>query len=413
MSTTPNAAPNSQQARQQQNANARALIKALATVNRQIIYSSTITNPASQTLNIPMKPVGLLLGLYVEIDAVVTNTSSGAITPTDFGASNILEGINFVDLNNYTRIQTTGQHMHMLNTVRNKFPHMSCSYSTGNIAGSQATIGWDDPEALGPNWNLYNTAPSISATNGTGKVKIVYYIPLSYSTQDLRGSIYAGVINATMQLGMTFCGTTKAVSVASGDSTFAMYTGGATASITSATVTVTQHYYDQLPIGQGGIPILPVIDTNTVYDIKSTYLTGLGNGQDFALPYTNYRDFLSVLAVYNDGSSTNGGRPKLSASQASNLNYVAVQTANLYYPVKNTPYLQAGLYRNITGTDLPPGTYYFPSREKPVSTTQQGNQQVVLNPANLGSTQTPYVQMYTEAFGIVSALTQAGSLASS
>ena len=402
-----------QQNAMQNNAIARALIKAQSTTCRQIIYNNTVTNPAGAVLNIPVRPVGLVLGFFVEISAVLTNTDgANAVTPTDFAGWNLLQQVNFVDLNNFTRIQTTGQHIGMLNSVRQRHPYMSALFSNGNVPGTQATIGYDAPQALGPNWTISSATPSISASGGTGTVKQNFYVPLAYSPNDLRGAIYAGVINATMQLGLVF---NQFPGVVSGDSTNAVYTGSASVAITSAAITITQHYLDQLPVAKNGYPVLPVIDTNTVYELKNTFLTGLSNGQDFAIPYTNYRDFLSVILVYNDGTATNGGRPKLTGSQASNLNYVAVQTANFFNPIKNTPYLQAALQRNVGATvsDLPPGVYYFPSREKPVSTTQTGNQQIILNPANLGSVQNPYVQAYFEDFGILSALTQAGSLASS
>lgn len=413
-------AANQQMNAEQMNSLLRANVVHNAIEDRQIIFSQTITSPAAAgAMTIPVRPVGLVLGFFVEVTATITNASGAtAITPTDFGGWNLFEGISFVDLNNYTRIQTDSKHIAMLNMVRGRAPYMSAGYSAGNIAGSQATAGWDCPAALGPNWSPWYTAPSIAGTSGTGTVKAVFYIPLAYSKNDLRGSIYAGVINATMQLVFTWAGTTKAVSVASGDSTNALYTGQAGATISSATVVVTQHYYDQLPlIGSGqpnaGYPNLPLIDTNTAYDIKMTYLTSLANGQDFAIPFTNYRQFLSNILVYNDGTSTNGGRPKQAFNTTSNLNYIGLQTANYYYPLKNSAQLQAGLQRNITQSDLPPSTYYFNFRDKPISTTQQGNQQIVLNPANLGSTQAPYVLSYIEDFGVQAVLTQAGSLASS
>jgi hypothetical protein len=140
---------------------------------------------------------------------------------------------------------------------------------------------------------------------------------------------------------------------------------------------------------------------------------GLSANQDFAVPYSNYRDYLSVYLIFNDGTSTNGGRPKQIQGVTPNVNYFSLQTANFVNVFKNSEYLQSGLFRNIVGTDLPPGVYYFSSRTKPIATTQTGNQQIILNPATLGSTQTPYVNAYFEDFGLITALTQAGSMSSS
>lgn len=401
---------------EQMNAFLRNQIVQLAIEDRQQIYTNTLTNPYQQTVTVPVRQVGLLLGFFVEVTATITNLSGAAITPTDFGAMNMFESIIFTDPNNNQRIQTDSKHIAMINQVRGRGPYMSVPYSAGNIAGSQATSGWDLPSALGPNWSPWYATPSIAAS-GTGTVKAIFYIPISYSKNDLRGSIYAGLVNATMQLQFVFTGLTKSASVASGDSTNAIYTGNAGATISSATMVVTQHYYDQLPvIGSGpsaNQPSLPLIDTNTAYELKATPFQGLLNGQDFALPFGNYRSYLSNIFIYNDGTSSNGGRPKQAFNTTPNVNYMGLQTASFYYPLKTSAQLQAGLQRNVSGADLPPGTYYFSFRDKPIITTQQGNQQLVVNPANLGSTQTPYIQNYLEDMAIQAVITQAGSLASS
>ena len=65
--------------------------------------------------------------------------------------------------------------------------------------------------------------------------------------------------------------------------------------------------------------------------------------------------------------------------------------------------------RQIIGSDLPPGCYYFNSRQKPISTVQFGNMQLLINPAGTIGTGS-YLQIGWEDFALVNTLTQAGSL---
>lgn len=391
----------------QQNALARQYLAAKALDVRQKIFTQTFANPASQSISISPRNVGLLKGFWVEVAATYQNNdNAAAITPTDWGAANMFQLVQFTDYTNYIRVQTEGKHLGMLNTARHRRPYFDTVISPGNAAGTAATTGFSNPQTMGPNWSIFQTPASI-AHGATGIVKWVMYVPLAYSSEDLRGSVYAGVVNATAQLVLQF---NQFPGVVSGDSTNAVFTGSASVVCTSATVTVTQHYLDQIPVVNGQ-PFLPGMDINTVYEIKSSYLTGMANGIDFPIPFTNFRDFMSEFLIYNDGTSTNGGRPPLTGTQADNMNYIGLQTANLYYPIQTSPRLQAGLYRDIVGADLMPGCYYFSFRKRPISTTQYGNQQLVINPNNLGSTQTPYVKFYSEAFGVLSALLQSQSLA--
>src|SRR4051812_24858333 len=108
---------------QQQNMLARSIILANSVPRIQQIYSGT-QNAANQSLfQIVPQNVGLIKGFFVEITATINNTGSvTAITPSKFGAANILSNIQFQDLQNQTRINTTGWHLHFLNSVRGGQP---------------------------------------------------------------------------------------------------------------------------------------------------------------------------------------------------------------------------------------------------------------------------------------------------
>jgi hypothetical protein len=65
--------------------------------------------------------------------------------------------------------------------------------------------------------------------------------------------------------------------------------------------------------------------------------------------------------------------------------------------------------RMIIGDDFPLGMYYFDYRNKPVSTIQYGNMQLLLNPVTVTDNQTAALVGY-ESLALINMITQAGSL---
>jgi P3 major capsid protein len=394
---------------------ARAAIKARAVAMLQQIYSVTFGAAANTTdvsalnpvVNVAPRNVGLIRGFWVKIVAIINNQSGQTATLSDFGPANLLTQIQFNDLNNNTRIQTTGWHVDFVNSIKARRP-----FGTSLIRGGSGstTGGFDSPINYGSNWSGNISAPATiasaaSAANST--VTMWWYVPLAYSADDLRGSIYANVVNATMQLNLTF--NPHVGVLATADSTNAVYTlaAGATASafvVAQATVTVYQDYLDQLPVGQSGV-ILPVLDLATIYELKNTATIGMVANQDFPVQYANFRDFVSTFAVYVNNGSTGARGVGL------DVNYFALQSANFTNIWKTEPALISLRTRNHLQTDFPPGVYYFGSREKPISTTQYGNMQLVLNA--ITATSNPYMLMAYEDLAVVQTLSMAGSLAAS
>lgn len=386
---------------------ARALIAARSIKMEQNIYSQSWVPANNPTITVAPRNVGLIKGFWVKVKHTVSNGSSVQINLTDFGPANALAQIQFNDLQNNTRIQTYGWHIAFVNSVKARRPFGSALVRT---------TGFDSPINYGSNWQDEISAPAIIPAGGTGTVVMWYWVPLAYSDQDLRGSVYANVINATMQLNLAFPGQFgTSVAVANGtDSTLAMYVGnvagGATpvsassVTITNATVTVYQVYQDQIPMGSQG-PILPILDLATIYELKSTTISSLVANQDFPYQYANFRDFLSTFAVYVNTAAT-GAR-----GTGSDINYWALQSANFTNIWKLEPALVAMKTRNLMETDMPPGVYYFTSREKPISTTQYGNMQLINNPATVGAG--AYQMVAVEDFSLVQQLSMAGSLAAS
>lgn len=388
------------------NAQARALINALAVPREQIIFSqayaavgtANITG-STPTVNIVPRMVGLIRGFVVKIQATITNGSAVQIDLTDFGPANLVSLFQFQDLANNTRIQTPGWHIAFLNTAKQRRP-----YGASLVRGT----GFDDPINFGSNMAGQISAPASIPAAGAATVTMWYYVPLSYSEKDLRGAVYANVVNATMQLSVSF--NANPVVANGSDTTLACYVGDvagstALAVISAATVTVYQDYLDQLPVSQQGGVILPPLDLSTIYDIKNTLVTSIVANQEFPYQYANFRDFLSTFAIYVNTAA--GGL----RSNGTDINYWALQSANFTNIWKRNPDRIALLVRNALQVDPPPGVYYFSSRERPISTQQYGNMELVLNAATAGTG--AYLLVGVESFAMLNNVVGAGSLAAS
>lgn len=387
------------------NAAARAYIKQLAVNMRQNIFQQVFTASGTQNLSttqpvitVPPRNVGLIKGFWVKCQANIHNGSGVQINLSDFGPANLLSQIQFNDLNNNTRIQTTGWHLAIINSIKARRPFG---------AALVRNTGFDSPINYGSNWTQQISAPATIAAGADATVTMWFWVPLAYSNDDLRGAVYANVLNATMQLNLS---PNPSPVVANGaDSTSAVYVGAAAGSvalavISSMTITVYQHYLDQIPMGKGG-PILPILDLATIYELKNTLQTAVVANNDFPIQYSNYRDFLSTVAIYVN-TAASGAR-----GVGADINTWALQAANFTNIWKLEPGLIAMDLRNHLQADLPPGTYYFGSREKPISTNQYGNQQLVLNAATAGAG--AYLLMGYEDFALVQTLSTAGSLPAS
>jgi len=380
---------------QQQNMMARSAVLRQSYPMLQQIYSNTFQPATQPTFQIPPQNVGLIKGFFIRMTATVSNPSSGSSTLslTPLGPANLIQNIIFWDLQNYQRINTTGWHMSLLNSLRQKRPFLSSTAS-------------DSPVGFGSNWPIIK-APSTIAANTSGTIYMYYWIPLAYSDTDLTGSIYANVVNATMNLQITLATAAQAVVSSTSDPTLAIYQGaGAVAGVTLTNVTVQiyQSYLDQLPMSSKG-PILPSVDLNTMYEIKNTVFTALVQGQDFYIPFSNFRHFLSTICIFDN--ETGGAYP----TAGSDINYWSIRSANATDLRKADPYTWDTFARRNLQTDPPVPVYIFDTRDKPIYTTQTGNMNLVLNPSTVNSGAS--IPVGWEMLANISNLLNAGSLASS
>lgn len=378
-----------QQAQQQRanNAAARAAVISSAQKLTQPLFSGSFVPANQNVVNITPRNVGLILGFYIYVQGQLA-AASGTGTLTQWGPANMLSQIQFLDLQNYTRHQTAGWHVSLINSVKSK----------GAFAGCNALSAY--PVNFGNNWNVQSAPATI--TTGVN-CKFLYYLPIAYSDFDLRGAIYAQVVSANMNLQITINPTP--VVTGTNDATLAVYGGATTVTAggwaSAVTVTVHQVYYDQLP-RQGTAPIVPPLDLATVYELKNTALFGLVVNQEYQIAYSNFRDFLSTSVIFDNGGTLNVG---------SDVNYWALQAAN-YVNLFNVPPYLMSVWANATlEDDMPRGTYYLDSRAKPISTSTYGNMNMVLSPSVVNANAALLVGF--EDFGIQNQLIQAAGIANS
>lgn len=347
---------------QQTNAAQRAAVLANAVPMIQQIQSVNVDPAAQPVVNIQPRNVGLITGFLIEVTATLTNGATNTANRSIFGSANLVSNFTFTDLNNNQRINCPGYLLAILNSARQ-------GWGFGGAYANNLAMGY------GNNFNV-NEGPATIAASTDAEIRMIYFLPLAYNgNSDLRGAIYAGVVSANMNLQITL---NQTPFVGATDQLNAIYTGNAAGGYkanSTVSITVYQRYLDQLPVLNGG-PILPMLDLNTIYEIKSSSYNGLSVGQDFPIPYSNFRDFLSTFVIYDNGGSYNAG---------TDVNYFSLTSANFTNLFRYTPEIAALLARQTFMADVPLGCYYFDSRSRPINTQAFGNMELNINPSTVNN----------------------------
>lgn len=400
------AAPSSQMSPGDANTLATQLIRRSSIKMVQNIYSNTFNPANTPVINVQPQPVGLVLGWIVEIVANLADPGGGnSYALTAQGPANVLSQISYNDLSNVSRILTPGWHLHAINTSKGGAPYLAprsnINYPVafGDVFGGNATANQSQ--------NIIEAASIYDHTHFTQGVNMVYWVPTSYSLDDLRGSYYGNVVNANCQLQFTV--NQNAFVAAAADPVGAVYqavgasVGGAFG--TSFTMNVYQVYYDQLPIDPNTKQaILPYLSMSVIYDIKNSTYPGVTVNQDFPISYANFRDFLSTTVIYDNPNV--GVMPV----QGSDVNYWALRQANALNIFKYPPKYTGIFSRSIIRDDYPQGMYFFDSRFKPISTVSFGNMQLILNALTANANAQALVGF--EAFSYQNTIAAASSLSS-
>jgi P3 major capsid protein len=349
---------------QQSNDAAQAAVLAIAQPMLQQVFQTTIAGnnvAQGQVLNIPLNQVGLNTKLTIEVTFTISQAAAEVLNRTQFGASNFFSNIQLTDLSNYQRINTAGWHSYLLASLRRQQIY-GASYLT------------DTPSNVGSNWVVMD-APA--AVTGAVVCRVFFELPLAYHEYDLRGSIYAQVTSATWRLQLTINPNLIVASTVT-DPTLAMYqssTAGNVGIISAVQIQIFQHYLDQLPMN-GNTAVVPLMSLAWNYLIQNTIGPPVVQGQDVPIPYSNYRTFLSTIAIYDNAGTLNVG---------SDVTYWGIQAANLVFLEKYDPFMATLKNRLLMGDDPPKGCYIFDHRRKPIMTNQFGNTQLVLNASQVNA----------------------------
>jgi hypothetical protein len=393
---------------QQQDRIATQAILASAVDRIQLVAAEQVFPASNPVLIIQPINVGLIKRYTIVVQGTITNSGTTTITLTDFGLANLFGqgGVQYADLNNYLRVNTSGQHLTLLAGAKRRRAYGS-TVQDNTVGVSVSTYLSKMLNVPPASWGVFQ-APQNIAPGTSGTFRAVFELPLAYTDDDLRGSVWANVLNAVQQITLTF--NQQPVTADPGDNGFAVYhgTAGTAGSITAANVTVYQEYLDQLPktTGQKGVTtILPALSLSTVYELKSTIFSSITANQEFYIAYANQRSFISTFAVFNNNGTATGRTP------GTDTNYWALLAANASYIWKLDPLTVTQKSRDHMTNDNPYGTYYFPTRRKNIATLQFGNLQLTLN-ANT-TTAAGYVNVMWEAFALQNTLQSGASLASS
>lgn len=381
-----------QQAAAAQNMQARNIVLAAAIDETQQIFQQTYTSGPGTVINVPLRNVGLVKRLWVKIAATISGTASHTSTLTTLGAANFFSNVTLTDLSNQTRINSPSWHLWFVNSAKQRAPY-------GEAITLAAT---DSPVKYGANFtNVQQFPNTVSASISSNNAYLMLEIPMSYSDFDLRGAIYANVLNATFNLQLTVNPNMFAISTTA-DATFAVYQSADTTGLTmpSFTLTVYQNYLDQLPVVNGQT-VLPYGDLGVAYLFNQTNFSGLVQNSDNPFFYANFRDFMSTCIIYDNAGTL--------TTNATDISYFALQTANYTNIMKVDPSMPALWNRLRMRQDMPTGCFYFDHRKKPISTMQYGNQAMVVNPTSVTSSSSALYFGY-EMLANIAQITNAGSL---
>lgn len=379
--TVQNGAVNMEQAN---NAAQAAILAYAQPMSQPLAPVAVAGTPQGQVITIIPNNVGLNTKLVIEVTGTFTPTGNETQNRTPLGLANFFSNITLTDLNNYQRVNTTGWHLYLLASMRNRGP-FAAAYPN------------DAPAMMGSNYNVMNAPAAVAG--GAVTFRVFFEVPLAYHDADLRGAIYAAVTSAQWRLQLTI-NPNFSVTAATADATLACYqsTTADLGTLSNVNIQVYQEYLDQLP-RQNGNPVLPALSLAYNYLLTSTTMTGMVATQDFPTFYPNYRVFLSTIGIYDQAGTTNFG---------TDLNYIAIQVANMTFLQKWDPYKVQMEVRKLIGTDMPRGVFALDHRRKPIDTNQYGNTSLVINPitAAAGSS----LMLGYEMLAIQSQAINAGSL---
>ena len=397
MATTPQT---SQAQLAAENIAVRNLVLSSSIEKIQISNQATGNFVPSATPVITLKPImaGLTKGFWLSITASIVNLGTNTLYLTEQGIANIFSNVIVNDPNGDQRITTDG-----FGIVLNNFERFKTSL--GSIKSATETTSYFGN-------TLTNVSiPASIATNtvaAPAEAKFFMWIPLAYSSQDLRGAIYTNIANAAMNISLTVnpnaisTATATSAPVTSGVQPMTAYAnasavGSTGAYISNIEITTRQVYLDNLPaytqafapeFNQGGL-LLPVGDLSIQYQlIKVQPNLSLSANNKSLIAYAPQRSYLSTNLVYNNGNTLNAG---------TDVSKITIESANTNIFLDTDPSFLGLLIENEFELDLPAATYYLNRRHSPINTLNYGNTNIGFTPSvvNAGAVIVEYDEVFS------------------
>lgn len=308
-------------------------------------------------------PAGIITRLLLRVTASIGQGVAETQTRVQNGGAALFSNVLFTDTSNQTRINAPSWYLNLLSGIRRRrFYGAARTNDINNVFGMGAAF-------TGATWASPATLSAAPPANGSPNYFGFFEIPLAYGPDDLRGAMLAGLVNSSAQLTLTvnpnfFVTSTDTVNIAE-----AAYQSSSAqlGKIGNVQIQVYQEYIDQI----GGLP-LPMLDLATIYLLQVGAGFSPVASSDLSIPYANYKYFLSTIFRYNNSGVFNLG---------SDINYVALRTANATDLIHVDPLTLTQLNREWMGQDLPAGYYTINHRQKPLFTNQYGNLNLIINPS--------------------------------
>lgn len=335
----------------QQNALLRQALLGSAPPMRKSLGAITQGGTLNGTTRIKLFNVGVTTRILLDV-TMTYDVATATVTPTLKSPFNVMGRVKLTDFDGTDRINASGYQLFVLNSVRRR-----CQYGYNN--GSAAAV---------------LTSPTAGAgTVGAGRVlNFQMEIPLAFDpAADLRGALLTQTAVGEAWINIDWNGV--AVSVSDVDSIFNSATG--VVSNVAFSVTAFQEYL--LPQSVNGQVPLPTFDLMTVYEfagaLKST--DNIASGAEKLFNYPNVR---SVIGSYLN--FTNGGVLNPATTDIGKFRLIA-NGNNVFKEYGPRDKLFEQRIYMVDGSDLRPGTYFEPHRQKPIETALFGNIQYGITPS--------------------------------
>jgi hypothetical protein len=326
----------------------------------------TFTGTAGSTIRAKLFNVGLITRLFAVVTANVTIGTATA-TVSRKGGHALFKKIKVTDFDGTDRVFTSGYHLWLRNSLRNKKSEVD---GLPNVYNANTSLTASTTYGTGITMPQYQTAV------GTGNTVFTLNIPLcrDLDAGDLRGILFAqttvGELYASFDVDSTI--------YTNGDDD-KVYSGGATttATLNSVTIDLYQEYF--LPQQVEGVLPIPMLDTMTVYELATVGFTtdNISAGQEKLISFPNARQVHGIYYSYRNAIALAGGTGA-GATDLSQHRLIANGNNILTeYREPNTAYIEQ---RRALGTDFPIGTYFMDFARTPIQTNLYGNIQLGVTP---------------------------------